>query len=85
MPPGQPPRGVRHPLALPPLAGGVRTAAVSSVGVATLAAFVGGGLRDTLGSRSIFFVPAVLHLLQWIIAWRLDRASAASVAVSVTM
>lgn len=47
-----------------------------------LAAFVGGGLRDTLGSRSIFFLPAALHVLQWGIAWRLDRASAASVAAA---
>jgi MFS family permease len=53
-------------------------------GSAALAALVGGGLRETLGARSIFFAPAVLHLLQWIVAWRLDHASAASVAAART-
>ncbi|MBK9139905.1 MAG: MFS transporter [Verrucomicrobia bacterium] len=51
-------------------------------GGSALAAFVGGGLRDTFGARSIFFVPATLHLFQWIVAWRLDRASAATVAAA---
>ena len=34
---------VELPLALPALLGGIRTAAVESIGIATLAAFVGGG------------------------------------------
>ncbi|HEX7242208.1 MAG TPA: ABC transporter permease subunit, partial [Longimicrobiaceae bacterium] len=51
MTPGQVLRQVRLPLAAPTLMAGVRTAAVASVGTATLAAFIGaGGLGDPIAA-----------------------------------
>ncbi len=95
MTPGQVLRQVRLPLAAPTIMAGIRTAAILSIGTATLAAFIGGGgLGEPIisgvqlvDSRRILLgaIPAALLALivDWLLGWLEGRLRPSGVGSSI--
>jgi predicted MFS family arabinose efflux permease len=44
-------------------------------GVSAVSFFIGGTLLEKLGIKSMFWIPAIIHLFQWILVVRLEKNS----------